>query len=66
MSNPKKDRRSYVEEMAFALDKVYSANHDRNPNRAAEVTGWLMYGLSVSIARRGHEPIPPRPTEKFI
>lgn len=66
MMNPKKDRRSYAEEMALALNKAYSANHDRNPNSMAEVTGWLQYGLSVAIARRGHEPIPPRPTERFI
>lgn len=63
---PKRDRRSYAEEMALALNKAYCANHDRNPNRMAEVTGWLQYGLSVAIARRGHEPIPARPVDRFI
>lgn len=66
MKNPSTDRRSYAEEMALALNRAYSANHDRNPNRMAEVTGWLQYGLSVAIARRGHEPIPPRPEGTFI
>lgn len=66
MSKPKQDRRSYAEEMALALNRAYSANHDRNPNRMAEVTGWLLYGLSVAIARRGREPIPARPTERFV
>ena len=60
----KKDRRSYAEEMALALNQVYVANSDRNPNRQAQINGWLMYGLAVSIARRGHEPIPERPDTK--
>ena len=59
-------RRSYAEEMALAIDKAMSANHDRNPNRYAEVNGWLQYGQSVAIARRGHEPIPPRPDGRFV
>ena len=59
-------RRSYAEEMAHAISRAISANHDRNPNRAAEVNGWLQWGHDVAIARRGHEPIPPRPTRTFI
>lgn len=59
-------KRSYVEEMAHALSQAYAANHDRNPNRFAEVTGWLQWGLAVSIARRSHDPIPLRPTGRFI
>ena len=65
-----KDRRSYVEEMALAIGKALAANHDRNPNRMAQVNGWLNYGHEVAIARRGRNknkyPIPPRPNEKFI
>lgn len=64
------DRRSYAEEMAFAINKALVALNDRNPNRAAELSGWLNYGNEVAIARRGRNkkkyPIPPRPTEKFI
>ena len=62
----RKDRRTYMEEMALALNKAYAANHDRNPNRKAEVDGWLLYGLEVAIARRGHLPIPKRPARGFI
>ena len=61
-----KDRRSYAEEMALAIDKAICANNDRNPNRQAEVDGWLRYGLSVAIARRGSEPIPERPSGRFV
>lgn len=61
-----KDKRSYAEEMALAISKAMSANHDRNPNRQAEVEGWLKYGHAVAIARRGHEPIPERPIGRFI
>lgn len=62
----KNDRRSYAEEMAYAIEHAISAMNDRNPNRQAEVMGWLSWGHEVAIARRGHEPIPPRPTERFI
>ncbi len=62
----KRDRRSYAEEMALAINRAMGAMHDRNPNRQAEVMGWLNWGHSVAIARRGHEPIPARPTERFI
>ena len=59
------DRRTYVGEMAMAIQRAMSANHDRNPNRCAQVNGWLEYGFAVEIARRGHEPIPARPNGNF-
>lgn len=62
----RKPKRSYVEEMAHALNQALCANHDRNPNRCAEVNGWLYWGLEVAIARRSHLPLPPRPERKFI
>lgn len=59
-------RRSYAEEMAWAINQAYCANSDRNPNRNAQVTGFLLYGNEVAIARRGHEPIPQRPDIKYL
>ena len=59
-------KRTYVGELELAIDKALVANHDRNPNRYAEVNGWLSYGLSVAIARRGKEPLPERPERKFV
>jgi hypothetical protein len=59
-------RRSWVGELEHAISMARSANHDRNPNRQAEVDGWLAWGLDVAIARRGHSPIPPRPVRRFL
>lgn len=61
-----KGQRTYASEMELALDMARTANHDRNPNRAAEVNGWLDYGLAVGRARRSHAPMPPRPERKFV
>ena len=58
---PQQDRRTYVGEMELALDMARARNGDRNPDRFAQVDGWLEYGLRVAIARRGHSAIPPRP-----
>ena len=66
MTTFRSPRKSYVEEMAHAISMAMMANHDRNPNRAAEVNGWLNWGHQVAIARRGHEPIPERPKDRFI
>ena len=59
-------RRSWIGELEHALSMARASNHDRNPNRQAEVDGWLDWGLKVAIARRGHDPIPLRPTQKFV
>lgn len=58
------DKRTYVGEMEWALNEAYGANSDRNPNRQAQITAALQYGLAVAIARRSKEPIPPRPDMK--
>lgn len=54
-------RRTYAGEMAWAMNMAYTRNYDRNPNRVAQVTVALLYGLAVDIARRSHEPLPERP-----
>ncbi len=54
-------KRTYVGEMEWALAQVDARNGDRNPNRAAQVTAAVEYGLAVAIARRSREPMPPRP-----
>jgi hypothetical protein len=60
-----KDKRTYIGEMHLAIQKASTANHDRNPNRQAQVSGWLQYGMAVYIAKLGKEPIPPRPAGDF-
>jgi hypothetical protein len=61
------ERRTYCGEMEHALQQANIANHDRNPNRCAQVNGWLSYGIAVAIARRSKEPLPDRPQkEKLI
>jgi len=62
----KKDRRSYAEEMAWAIGTAMGENHDQNPHRSARVMGALRYGYEVAIARRNHAPIPPRPHIKNL
>lgn len=54
-------KRTYVGEMAWALEAINSAHHDRNPNRAAQIDMAVKYGLAVAIARRSKDPIPHRP-----
>lgn len=61
-----KDKRSYASEMELALDMAKTANHDKNPNREAEVNGWLNYGLAIALARRSHAPMPQRPEGRFV
>ncbi len=60
------DRRTYIGELEHAIGQISIANHDRNPNRQAQIQGWLQYANEVSICRRGHEPIPPRPNGEFV
>lgn len=33
-------RRSYVGELELALEKICCANHDRNPNRQAQIASY--------------------------
>lgn len=54
-------KRTYVGEMAWAIEQAMLSNHDRNSNRFAQVDGLLRYGFSVELARRDHLPIPERP-----
>lgn len=54
-------RRTYVGELEWALQQVNSRFHDRNPNRQAQVSAALRYGLEVASCRRGGEPMPERP-----
>lgn len=61
-----RNQRTWVGELEHAISMARSANNDRNPNRQAEVDGWLGWGLAVAIARRSHAPIPPRPLQRFI
>ena len=49
------------EEMDWALNQAHTRNHDRNPNRAAQVGAALEYGIAIGIAARGDEPLPTRP-----
>jgi hypothetical protein len=58
--------RTYVGELEWALEQILSANSDRNPNRQAQLDAAVKYGLSVAIARRSGESIPPRPDMKRI
>ena len=57
-------KRTYVGEMEWALEQINSANHDRNPNRQAQLQAAIKYGLAVAVARRGYESIPERPDIK--
>jgi len=57
-------KRTYVGEIEWALEQVGVFNHDRNPNRFAQVTAAVNYGLAVGIARRSKLPIPLRPDLK--
>jgi hypothetical protein len=54
-------KRSYTGEMEWALNQAYSRNHDRNRQRGPQVAAALQYGLTVGIAKRSKEPLPPRP-----
>ena len=54
-------KRTYVGEMAWAIEQAIGRNHDRNPNRYVQVDGLLRYGFEVELARRDHLPIPERP-----
>lgn len=47
--------------MEWALQKINNYRGDTTKNRAARIEAAVMYGLAVAIARRGKEPIPPRP-----
>jgi hypothetical protein len=47
--------------MEWAISNAIALNHDRNPNRMAQVTAALRYGHDCAIARRSHRPCPPRP-----
>lgn len=58
-----KDRRTYVGELEWALQQIGCAHSDRNPNRAAQIQAFVDYGLAVARAKRGREPIPPRPVK---
>lgn len=58
------DRRTYVGELEHALQMANSAHHDRNPNRYAQVQGWIDYGLAVAISRRSKSLIPERPKQE--
>jgi hypothetical protein len=60
------ERRTYCGEMEHALNQACNANHDRNPNRYAQVNGWLNYGIAVAIARRSKEPLPDRPQNEEL
>ena len=56
-------RRTYAGEMTWAIEQALMRNHDRNPNRAAQVTAALEYGLAVARSRRDPRvPMPDRPT----
>ena len=59
-------KRSYVGEMAWAIEKARGSNHDRNPNRQAQVDGYLDYGFNVELARRDHRPLPARPEKEHM
>jgi hypothetical protein len=54
-------KRTYVGEMEWALQQVNARNGDRNPNRQAQVSAAVEYGLKVGVARRGRMPLPERP-----
>jgi hypothetical protein len=56
-----KQRRTYAGEMFWAISQAKSRNHDRNPNRYAQVTAALDYGHIVNQCRLGHESLPSRP-----
>ena len=60
-------KRTWVGDLEWALQQVNSRNHDRNPNRQAQVSAAVDYGLRVALARRCKEPIPKRPNldEKY-
>lgn len=51
-------KRTYVGEMEWALNQINLANHDQNPNRQAQISESLKYGLAVAIARRSKEKLP--------
>lgn len=56
--------RSYFGEPSWALEQINIVNHDRNPNRQAQLKRITDYGLKVAIAKRSHEPLPERPDIK--
>ncbi len=62
----KKQKRSYVGEMEWALDEINVAHNDRNPNRAAQINAAVKFGLAVAVARRNKEPLPLRPDMKKV
>lgn len=42
--------RFYIREMWWALEEINSRNHDRNPNRAAQLRAAIDYGLEIARA----------------
>lgn len=59
------DRELYfVGEMEWALNQINCFNHDRNPNRQAQLQAAISYGLTIGICLRNgskvkHAPKPP-------
>lgn len=54
-------KRTYVGELEWVVGQINMAQGDSNPNRAAQLRKLCDYGSAVGIARRGKEPLPPRP-----
>lgn len=52
------------EEMNWAVNQAYCANHDRNPNRHAQIDMALQYALNVAIATISGDELPKRPDIK--
>ena len=50
-----------AEELLWAIEQINMVNHDRNPNRQAQISAAIEYGIQVGINARIHEPLPNRP-----